>query len=178
MKALFIFTMIISSHLVSAHIYHGASTTNGSSSFTDTVGRSLLSPILTSYYELKDALVNSDAAAASAKAAILLQIVNEIDMKPLSGPEQKAFKPLQTKLSYDARHISEVKDLNHQREHFANLSATMYTLAKSAKLSDQPIYRDYCPMKKSYWLSRELEIKNPYFGNQMLSCGDVSNTIK
>jgi hypothetical protein len=54
----------------------------------------------------------------------------------------------------------------------------MYTLAKAAKLSPQPVYEQYCPMKNAYWLSSEASIKNPYYGNEMLSCGEVKDTLK
>jgi hypothetical protein len=128
--------------------------------------------------DLKNALVNDDAAVASNKAAALLIAINNVDTKSLSVKDQEVFSSLKDKLSYDARHISEVNTIDHQREHFASLSLNMYTLAKSVKLSTQPIYEEYCPMKKAYWLSAESEIKNPYFGNQMLICGNVANTLQ
>ncbi|HEY4936494.1 MAG TPA: DUF3347 domain-containing protein [Puia sp.] len=79
--------------------------------------------------------------------------------------------------NHQTRHIAEVQKIDHQREHFASLSLNMYTLAKSVRLSSQPVYQDYCPMKKAYWLSAEKEIRNPYYGNQMLSCGSITNTL-
>jgi hypothetical protein len=139
--------------------------------------QSPLSKLLILYYDLKNALVNSDAIAASDKAGSLLKAINGVDTKVLQADERKVFMSLQDKLSYDARHISEVQKIEHQREHFANLSINMYTLAKSVRLSGNPIYEDYCPMKKAYWLSAEAEIKNPYFGNQMPDCGSVKNTL-
>ena len=33
-------------------------------------------------------------------------------------------------------------------------------------------------MKKAYWLSNDITIKNPYFGGTMRDCGKVTNTIK
>jgi len=33
-------------------------------------------------------------------------------------------------------------------------------------------------MKKTYWLSNEAAIKNPYYGNAMLNCGNVTDTMK
>jgi hypothetical protein len=36
----------------------------------------------------------------------------------------------------------------------------------------------YCPMKKSNWLSNEKTVKNPYYGSAMLTCGEVTGTIK
>ena len=137
-----------------------------------------LSDLVVLYYNLKDALVNSDASAASASAAKFLDAVNKVNASSLSGPDKKTFVSLQPKTCLDARHISEVKSIEHQREHFAELSANMYKLAKAIHLSTDPIYQDYCPMKKVYWLSKEESIKNPYYGNQMLSCGKVADVIK
>ena len=53
----------------------------------------------------------------------------------------------------------------------------MALVAKAVKLTDAPVYKAYCPMKKAYWLSAEKEIKNPYYGSAMLSCGSVMETI-
>ena len=143
----------------------------------DSAKQSTLAPLLNAYYGLKNALVNSDANAAASKAADFLKAVNAVDMKTLSAGEHKTFMSLQDKLSFDARHISEVKNISHQREHFASLSLNMVTLAKAANLSGQAVYEDYCPMKKAYWLSDEAAIKNPYFGNEMLTCGQVKETL-
>jgi hypothetical protein len=139
---------------------------------------SSLSPLLTLYYQLKDALIKSDANAASVKAGELYKAIEGVDAKTLSEQESKAFTALHYKLSYDARHISQVKELPHQREHFATLSENMYALAKAVKLSAQPVYEQYCPMKNAYWLSNEIKIKNPYYGNEMLTCGEVKDTLK
>jgi hypothetical protein len=80
-------------------------------------------------------------------------------------------------LSKDARQIAESKDIAKQREFFADFSANFFQLAKTAKLSAQPAYYQYCPMKKAYWLSASSDIKNPYYGKQMLTCGAVKEAI-
>lgn len=139
---------------------------------------SALSPVLSLYYEVKDALVNSDAKTASAKAGDFSKTINNIDVKQLSSAEQNAFGSLKDKLISDAKQISENNDLEKQRAYFSSLSVNIYSLAKAVKLSDQPVYQAYCPMKKAYWLSNETAIKNPYYGNSMLACGSVKETIK
>ena len=136
------------------------------------------SDILTAYYGVKDALTADDANAASARAGDLLTAIGKIDMSKLDGKAHTAFMGLKDKLAFDARHISEKKEIAHQREHFASLSANMMTLAKAVKLSQQPIYQEYCPMKKASWLSNDPAIKNPYYGNAMLTCGKVQTTLK
>ena len=139
---------------------------------------SALSPILSLYYNVKDALVNSDAKAASAKAGDLTKTINSIDLKTLSATEQSAFDSLKDKLVSDANNISANGNIEKQKGYFSSLSTNIYSLAKAVRLSDQPVYQQYCPMKKAYWLSNEAAIKNPYYGKQMLSCGKVSDMLR
>ena len=129
-----------------------------------------LSQLLTQYYQIKDALVAGNGNEASAKAQDFIKTANSIDYKLISEGNINA-------LLKDATPISETKDIKVQREHFANLSDNMATLAKSVKLTGDPIYKQYCPMKKTNWLSNEKAIKNPYYGNAMLTCGNVVETI-
>lgn len=139
---------------------------------------SSLSQILPAYYGIKDALVNSDASAAAGKATEFAKSIKAIDMKALSNSDMTLFMSLQDKLAEDATQIASSKDLKHQRDHFAIFSTNLFTLAKGLKLSSQPVYYDYCSMKKAYWLSGDATIKNPYFGNAMLTCGKTTETLK
>jgi hypothetical protein len=54
----------------------------------------------------------------------------------------------------------------------------MIQLAKSTSIGEAELYVDYCPMKKVFWLSADKAIRNPYYGNMMLSCGNIKETIK
>ncbi|HEY4286702.1 MAG TPA: DUF3347 domain-containing protein [Puia sp.] len=137
-----------------------------------------LSPILNDYYGIKDALVADNAKTAAAKAGDLLKAIDGVDMKALPEKDHMAYMSLKEKLSFDARHISESTNIDHQREHFMALSANMDAFAKKAHLSGDPIYEDYCPMKKAYWLSSGTDIKNPFYGKSMLTCGKVNATLK
>jgi hypothetical protein len=129
-----------------------------------------LSQLLSQYYNVKDALVAGNGNEAAAKASEFIKIANSIDYKLISEGNINA-------LLKDATPISETKDIKVQRLHFANLSNNMVTLAKALKLTNQPIYQAYCPMKKANWLSNEQAIKNPYYGSAMLTCGSVVETI-
>ena len=129
-----------------------------------------LPQLLTYYYNIKNALVAGDATSASANALAFSKTVNSIDYKVISEGNIHT-------LANDAGKISETKDIKKQREYFANFSINMAAVAKAIKLSDQPIYQAYCPMKKAYWLSNEKAIKNPYYGSSMLTCGQVTETL-
>lgn len=136
------------------------------------------SSILTDYYQIKNALVAGDAAKAAGAAGEMLKAINGVDMNSMAPADHTAFMALKDNLAFDSRHISESTDINHQREHFGSLSSNLYKLARQVKLSSQPIYEDYCPMKKAYWLSGDTAIKNPYFGSVMPDCGKVAATIQ
>ncbi|MBV9960777.1 MAG: DUF3347 domain-containing protein, partial [Parafilimonas sp.] len=136
-----------------------------------------LQQLLTYYYDLKNALVKDDADKASASAQQLLNTSKSIDTKALTLSEQKAFASAKEAIEHNADHISGTTNIEHQREHFEALSQAMITLAQSVSLSQQPVYLDYCPMKKTYWLSSEKQIQNPYYGKEMPGCGNVTKTI-
>ena len=78
--------------------------------------------------------------------------------------------------------VTAAADLNGQREAFSGVSDMMAMLVKDGKLSMGMIYLEYCPMANNnsgaYWLSNEKQIKNPYFGDKMLKCGSVKETIQ
>lgn len=133
-------------------------------------GKDNLSQLLTTYYGIKDALVTGNAGEAAANAGDFIKAANGIDYKIISEGNIHA-------LLKDASAISETADLKKQREHFARLSANIITLAKAVKLGTQPAYETYCPMKKVSWLSDSKTVKNPYYGNAMLGCGNVVETI-
>jgi hypothetical protein len=177
MKKLILSAIIIASlSIIAKADYNKIS--NDVTMIDDISQQSSLSPLLGLYYDIKNALVSGDANTAAAKAGEFVKTINNIDIKTLSETDMKAFKPLQEKLSFDAEHISATKDIDHQRDHFKSFSDNFYKLAKAVKLSEQPVYQAYCPMKKAYWLSSEAAIKNPYYGKQMLTCGKVTETLK
>jgi hypothetical protein len=122
----------------------------------------------THYIHLKDALVASDAAEA----------------KKAAGELQKALASVAgaKKAADEALKVSSASGLEDQRKAFAGLSNEVTTLVKNGKLVSGSLYVEYCPMANNnegaFWLSNEKQIKNPYFGNAMLKCGSVKETIQ
>ena len=127
--------------------------------------------LLSSYYNVQDALVSGNANLAATKAAEFGVIAKALDIKTLPADSRNG-------LLTSADEIAKTKVLKKQREYFATFSEQMFILAKLTKLSPEPIYKAYCPMKKAAWLSADPAIKNPYYGSAMLTCGKVAETIK
>ncbi len=133
--------------------------------------------LLLSYFEIKNALVLTDAKPASEKAAKLVSVIKSIDIKTLSEAESNAFGSVNQKLMSSAINIAESELIEEQRKDFINLSDQIVLLAKHNKIANLPVYQQYCPMKKATWLSSKREIENPYYGNEMLDCGKVTATF-
>lgn len=140
-----------------------------------------LDKVFAAYFSLKDALTKDDGIAAAGYAKNLSKAIGDVDMKALSPALHTVWMKYEEKLDYDAIHIKGVTDTEHQREHFASLSANMYEVIKVAK-PDYTVYYDHCPMynngKGANWLSKESAIKNPFYGASMPTCGKVVETIK
>jgi copper chaperone CopZ len=137
--------------------------------------------VLDNYFALKDALVKTDAATATANAATLLTSLNAINMGKMKMDDHMAFMKVEKALKADASTISTSKDIAVQRTAFSNLSSNMIALIKVAK-ANEAVYLQHCPManggKGADWLSKENAVKNPYYGNMMLTCGKTVETIK
>jgi hypothetical protein len=137
-----------------------------------------LQDILRQYLDLKNQLVESNAVNAQKSATALNGKIENLASQALSEKEAKAFTALKEVLGKQAKDLSSQSDLAKQRVAFAGLSLSMIDLFKIVSVKESSLYVDYCPMKKAYWLSAEKTIRNPYYGNMMLSCGTIKETIK
>ncbi len=137
-------------------------------------------PVFNAYIDLKDALVQSNAKKAGASASQLSTTIQKVDMNSLEEAEHTTWMKVKGSLDKIANQIVQEDQLENQRAHFMNLSNQMYDLGKVAN-TEIELYWVFCPMANdnqgAYWLSRENAVKNPYYGNKMMSCGEVKEKI-
>ena len=134
-----------------------------------------LAPVFTAYFKLKDALVASDAAQAKDKAAALK---NAVDMSALGHDVHTVWMRVMGPLADLSASIANTGKLDEQRKAFMQLTTPLSELAKVAP-GAVPVYLAHCPMYQggADWLSLEKDIKNPFYGSMMLTCGSVKETI-
>ncbi|XFE75263.1 hypothetical protein V8V91_03475 [Algoriphagus halophilus] len=67
------------------------------------------------------------------------------------------------------------------RKSFQHLSMEMVTMTELFHAYSGTLYVQHCPMadsnKGADWLSLDQNIVNPYFGQSMLTCGEVTKTL-
>lgn len=139
--------------------------------------------IIANYLQLKNALAKDNGKDAAAAGNAMLATLSKIDKATLSADQQKNFADLQDDIKENAQHISDnAGKIEHQREHFEMLSKDMADFIKTFGNGGQTLYKDFCPMandgKGAIWISETKQIKNPYLGKKMPTCGSVKETMQ
>jgi membrane fusion protein, copper/silver efflux system len=136
-----------------------------------------LTAFLNSYFSIKDALVKTEPKATAARVPEAVKTLSEVDMNLLEGEGHNTWMNLLKSIQVSLEKIQNPSDVEEQRKHFETLSDNLIEAVEFFGVVDDTIYRQYCPMafrdKGAYWLSSEKEIRNPYFGDMMLTCGEV-----
>lgn len=136
-----------------------------------------IEPIVKDYLALKNALVADNDKGAANAGKKLLSTLKNVDVKSIPSGKQKEYQEIADNVKENAEHIGDnAGKIDHQREHLASLSKDVSDLITLFG-SSQKLYQDHCPMyndgKGAVWISETKDIKNPYYGNQMLNCGSV-----
>lgn len=135
--------------------------------------------LLKIYYQISAALIDGNEKMAKNEAIAFETALNQVDMKSMSASEHAFYMPFHEKLTADIKQIKTAANLEGMRANFDSFSTNLFKVVKEFKANEgQAMYYDYCPMKKMYWISKEEEIKNPYYGSAMLDCGSVKETVK
>lgn len=151
--------------------------TNTSGNTNAALGKFSIDPVVRDYLALKNALTADDDKAAADAGKQLFSTLNAVDIKAIANDKLKEYTEIADNAKENAEHIgANAGKIDHQREHLASLSKDIADLIGLFGTT-QKLYQDYCPMynngKGSIWISETKEIKNPYYGNKMITCGSV-----
>jgi hypothetical protein len=159
-------------------------TTTANAPANNTAGQQTASvdDAVTAYLHLKNALTSDNSKEAAEAGKHVQEAFQKLDNATFVADQKKVYDDVKDQIKEHAEHIStNAGNLVHQREHFDMLSQDMYDLVKTVK-PNQTLYKDHCPMfndkKGATWLSEVKEIKNPYYGKKMLTCGVQQEEIK
>lgn len=136
----------------------------------------------TAYLSLKDAFTNSDMENIKSGATAASNALDRVDMTLLTGPAHNDWMAYLSPMRNSIKEIENSADIEVQRKAFSTLSDNLYNSIKAFGLGGMEAFYEFCPMafnsKGAYWLSDSEEIRNPYFGEKMLTCGSVEEKLK
>ena len=128
------------------------------------------------------AFVSSDASNVKAASASAQTALAKVDMKLLTSAAHNDWMNYQSGLASSLQAIQASDDIEVQRQAFSDLTGNLYKSIKAYGLGGTDAYYDFCPMafdnQGAFWLSSEDKILNPYFGDKMLTCGEVKEKLK
>ncbi|MEP0987068.1 efflux RND transporter periplasmic adaptor subunit [Ekhidna sp.] len=134
------------------------------------------------HLDLQKAFLATDATAAKKQAGSVKSALDKVDMSLVKGEMHNQWMNSLKTLKTTLGNIESGSDIEKQRLAFADFSDALYSAIKMFGTTGETIYYQYCPMardnKGAYWLSAVEEIKNPYFGDAMLTCGENKAVIK
>ena len=156
--------------------------TSSPSSDTATQQAPLFDKAVAAYLHLKNALTEDNSKEAAEAGKHLHEALLTLDKAPFEADQRKVYDDVQGGIKEHAQFIgANAGKIEQQREHFDRLSSDMYDLVKSVKPT-QTLYKNHCPMfnenKGAIWISEVKEIRNPYYGKKMHTCGEQQEVIK
>ncbi len=142
-----------------------------------------LGNVVSAYLKMKDGFVATDEVKVEKEAKIVLARLGEVDMGLLKGDAHIRWMKLLKPIKDNINGIVAMKGIEMKRSHFVIVSDKLAQAIDTYGIeSSKPVYLEFCPMansdKGAFWISADKEIKNPYYGEQMMTCGEVKREFK
>jgi membrane fusion protein, copper/silver efflux system len=128
-------------------------------------------PILADYLMIQDKLAADSTAGVAAQARSIARAASNLRTDDLTGEHAAHLKEMPASLHEAAQGLSDATDIESARQGFRELSRPM---AMWAAISQPPgVSVVFCSMAQASWLQPEGDIRNPYYGGDMHTCGQV-----
>ena len=150
--------------------------------------------LMHTYFDMKDAFVNADSAAAKTNCKKFIQLLDSIPVNELKMDTASILETVNANISdikMNAGSLVKQTSITEMRQDFRMLSEIMYpSFFRAINYEGGKMYWQNCPMafgegKEANWISNTEEINNPYLGknhpefkSSMLHCGEIKDTIK
>lgn len=148
--------------------------------------------LLANYFQMTEAFVNNDSGTVKSIAGKLSGLANAIPLDEIKK-DTSLKSDAATVYSTDSISLADIKyfsdsltksnDLVTMRHAYSSMNEDLYSFLKGINYSGKNLYWQNCPMafgddQGADWLSDKIEIRNPYLGHKMLTCGETKDTIK
>jgi Cu(I)/Ag(I) efflux system membrane fusion protein len=122
--------------------------------------------ILTQYFQIHASLANDSTKGIDKPAGLIVQLASD----------SQALDPGSRQLFADVKAAAERirgKALKPAREEFFELSKPLFAYLHQDYKGQQHYYRYFCSMAKKGWIQAREGVRNPYYGSEMLTCGEL-----
>ena len=149
---------------------------------SDAAFRTSLSTFLGHYLTLQSALAGDDGKKSKETLLKLPEALKAIKAGGLKGDAAETWKGLQESFSEPLKHAGHAADIAAIRKlNFGLSNVAIKTVEAFGVPGDKPVYLAFCPMAGDgggSWLQAGDELLNPYYGAEMLYCGEIKKKIE
>lgn len=144
--------------------------------------KEVLIPLFEEYLMLKNALVADEFDQSKKIAASLLSNLSKTNMGVFTGEAHNVWMQHSSAIEKALKQVNKAENIGEVRRQFKTLSDQFVMLAITFGPFDKDLFIQHCPMandnKGADWISSEKAIQNPYFGESMIGCGEITKEIK
>ena len=134
--------------------------------------------VLQAYFETAEALAADDFKTATEKMKLAQSRLKQADPKLLDEEKRKQWNQINESASQAAQQFLNAPNIEAARTAFEPISEQMEKAVRAFGSGGLvPVYRLHCPMRGAYWLQPREQVNNPYYGESMLRCGSVTDTL-
>ena len=134
-----------------------------------------LNDLANEYLNLKDAFVLTNDKTATKSVLFFLKALEKMDMSLVKGDAHLYWMQQLKVFEIHGKKISELNDIEIQRKQFQFVSDALINSIQAFGTEGKALYKQHCPMafdnSGADWISDEKNIRNPYFGDKMMTCG-------
>lgn len=141
-----------------------------------------LTAVFKSHLIMQQALIATKPQDVKKAVPKVEESLNKVDMSLVKGEMHNHWMGNLKSLTDALNRIKASNNIEAQRAAYADFSDNLYRAIKMFGVTGVTIFYQYCPMardeKGAFWLSATKEIKNPYYGSAMITCGETKEVIK
>jgi len=140
-----------------------------------------LTTVYKTYLDLQKAFLASDVAKVKNAVPEVETSLKKVDMSLVKGEMHIFWMASLKELDKSLGQMKSTNDIEKQRLAYADFNDALYGALKMFGTEGETIYYQFCPMARdgqgAYWLSAVKDIKNPYYGDAMLTCGETKEQL-
>lgn len=136
--------------------------------------------VLTRYFALKEAFIESDSIQSVKKAEELSNFSKSVMDEVLEAKKRGLWLAIDRIIQKESENLISEPDVDEQRVYFRRISNAMIRMVEEFNPVEYTIYHMSCPDfrgRPAEWLSREEEIRNPYHGEEKPECGEIAQRL-
>lgn len=131
----------------------------------------VMNEVLTEYLKITGTLATNQTTGVAETARKIETLAKRLDYTGITGEQAVSYRLIAERLVPAASELARASDIAQMREALKKLSQPMAIWIHRVKPAGVNVV--FCPMYPGSWAQDDSDIRNPYYGPSMLTCGEI-----